>query len=220
MKTTLTGGLLVLLPLFGCIYLVVLIASAFTNFIKPILELLPQNRFINPATLDLAAIIILVLMCFLTGVIIKTTVGKKLEATMTSVLSSIPGYRILWNLARILVDEDDPRGSPVVVDMGDNKQIGFLVDHHGSDESTIFLPNPPGPLSGAVLIVKADTVKKLNVSPSEVVRVMAAFGTGTSTLLAKAAPDHDQRDTPANLAGDSSGQVHTSTEHYDRTNID
>ena len=185
LKTTLAGGLLVLFPLFGCVYLVVFIARAFTDFIKPILEWLPQNRLINPATLDVAAIIILLLMCFVTGVIIKTSVGKRLEAMMQSVLSRIPGYRILWNLARILVDEDDPRGSPVVVDMGENKQIGFLVDHNSLDELTVFLPSTPGPLSGDVLIVKANTVKKLKVPAKEVVRVMVAFGSGSSALLAK-----------------------------------
>lgn len=187
LKATLTGGLLVLFPLFGCVYLIVLIARAFTEFVRPLLEWLPQSRLINPATIDIAAIILLLLLCFLTGMIIKTPAGRKLEGMMHSGLSRIPGYRILWNLARILVDEDDPRGSPVIVEMGENQQIGFLVDQNPPDESVIFLPSTPGPLSGEVLIVKANTVRRLNVPPKEVVRVMAAFGSGTSALIAREA---------------------------------
>lgn len=185
LKATLVGGLLVLFPLFGCAYLIILIGRAFTDFVRPILEWLPQNRLINPATIDIAAIGLLLLLCLLTGLMMKTSAGQKLEALMHSVLSRFPGYRILWNLARILVDENDPRGSPVIVDMGENKQIGFLVDQKPPDESVVFLPSTPGPLSGDVLIVKAETVRKLNVPAKEVVRVMAAFGSGTTALVAK-----------------------------------
>jgi uncharacterized membrane protein len=184
LKTTVIGGLLVLFPLFGCLYLIALIAGALTSFIKPLLSFLPQNRFVGVAVADAASIVILLLLCFLTGLLVKTSIGTALWQRMSRFLNRIPVYRMFGRVGRILFDMDDTRGTPVVVRLGHTQQIGFLVEENNADELTVFFPSSPTPFSGNIMIVKADRVQKLNASAAEVARVIATFGAGTGALLA------------------------------------
>ena len=183
LKTTLTGGLLVLFPLFGCIYLILRIAGALTGFIKPLLGFMPQNRFIGVALADAASVLILLLLCFVTGVIIKTSVGRALGLQIARVFNKIPGYRMFARVAIIMFDHEDPSGSPVLVRRGQTKQIGFLMEQNNPNECTVFLPSAPSPFSGSIVIVKAERVEKLNVPAAKVARMIATFGTGTNALL-------------------------------------
>ena len=182
-KTTLVGGLLVLFPLFCCLYLGVRIAVALTNFIRPLLDFLPQNRFIGVAIADAASVLILLLVCFATGLIARTAFGSSVGLRTSEFLNRIPGYRMLDRIARIIFDHEDQRGSPVVVRNGDTKQIGFLVEENSAEEMTVFFPNAPTPFSGNIAIVRADDVERLDVPRSEVLRMIASFGAGTRELL-------------------------------------
>ncbi len=183
-KTTAIGGVLVLFPLFGCLYLVIWIGGALLDFIKPLLSFLPQRTMVGVAIVDTASVVILLLVCFLTGLLVKTSVGIVLHRAMNRILNKIPGYRMLRRIGSIVFDQESARGTPVVVDCGDSKQIGFLVEENSAHELTVFLPQAPTPFSGNILIVKANTVEKLNVSAAEVARVIATFGAGTRALLA------------------------------------
>jgi uncharacterized membrane protein len=190
LKTTLIGGLLVLFPLFGCLYLTFRIAGALTSVIKPLLNFLPQNRLVGVAVADAASVLILLILCFVIGLILKTSVGNALGVQITRLLNLIPGYRMFGRVARVLFDHEDPRGSPVLVRRGQTKQIGFMVEQNSADEMTVFFPSAPSPFSGNIVIVKADTVEKLNVPAAEVARVIATFGAGTRGLLADGERKH------------------------------
>ena len=183
-KTTLIGGLLLLFPLFAFVYVLVRIAGALTGFIKPFLSFMPENRFVGVGVADVASVLILLFLCFVTGLLVKTSVGGALSLRIANILNRIPGYRMLARVASIMFDDDDASGTPVVVKRGHTRQIGFLVEENSADELTVFFPSAPGPFSGDIVIVKADTVERLNVPAGEVARVIATFGAGTNALLA------------------------------------
>ena len=182
-KTVLIGGLLVLFPLFACLYLLARIAWALTDFIKPLVGFLPESRFIGVAIADVASILILLLLCFVAGLIVRTSAGSSLGRQLTRFFNRIPGYRMFGRIARIMFDVEDTRGTPVVVHQGNTKQIGFLMEEHSTDELTVFFPDAPNPFSGSIVIVRADAVERLEVPRSEVTQVIASFGAGTSALL-------------------------------------
>ena len=84
----------------------------------------------------------------------------------------------------MILDQEDTRGTPVIVQQGPFKQIGFLVEENGADELTVFFPSSPSPFSGNIAIVKANAVEKLDVPAADVVRVIATFGAGAGALRA------------------------------------
>lgn len=163
-KSTLLGGLLVLFPLFACIYVIVRNAEAWVEFTKPLM----------------ASVFILLVLCCLTGLVLRTSVGKALGLRVSRGFERVPGYAMFARLAQMIFDQEDQCGVPVIVQTGDSKQIGFMVEHHGPDELTVFLPSAPTPFSGNVMIVKTDKVEWLHVPAAKVARVMATFGSGCS----------------------------------------
>jgi uncharacterized membrane protein len=199
LKTTVIGGLLVLFPLYGGAYLIVFIAGALTSYIRPLLRFLPQSRFIGVAVADVASILILLLLCFLVGLLVKTSVGNALWLLISRELDRIPGYRMLGRVSRIMFDHQDPRGSPVLVQRGQSKQIGFMVEENSAEEMTVFFPSAPSPFSGNIMIVKANTVEMLNVPAADVARVIATFGAGTRALLVDQETKHKQNSLPSSI---------------------
>lgn len=183
LRSTLIGGLLVLFPLFGCVYFIVLIGRLLTSTIRPFLSFVPDNSFISLPFTDILSVLILVLFCFLIGVFVKTSPGKALTSRLSRAMDKIPLYRMLRRISEILFDQEDPRGTPVLVEVDNSKQIGFMIEQNGSDDLTVYLPSAPSPLSGSIKIVKANRVEKLNVHAGDVARVIGAFGAGTEALL-------------------------------------
>lgn len=183
LKTTLTGGLLVLFPLFGCAYLTYRIVGALTGFIKPFLSFMPQNGLIGVAIADALSVLILLALCFLAGVFVKTSLGSAMGRQLVRVLNKIPGYKLFSRVARIIFDPEHVSGSPVVVQRGQSRQVGFLIEETSPHEFTVFFPSAPSPFTGSIVIVKADKVDRLNVPAAEVARMIATFGIGTGALL-------------------------------------
>lgn len=185
LKTTIMGGLLVLFPLIACVFVILKLAGLLTSFIKPVLSFfVPQSRLMGVALADAASLLILILLCFLAGLVMKTSLGGALVPRVSKLLDKIPGYKVFVRVSRIVFDRDDASGTPVVVQRGENRQLGFMMEETGGEELTIFFPDAPGLFSGTVEIVKASMVERLNVPPGQVARVIATFGIGTRTLLA------------------------------------
>jgi uncharacterized membrane protein len=184
LKTTLVGGFLVLLPLFACGLLVIRLVETLLRFIKPLLFFLPERHLGSMLLIDLAAIVVLLLLCLLTGLILKTGGGLALGRWIESrVLTHIPGYKLFRGLTEIISGKEETSGMPVIVRRGNARQIGFLVEEHSGGESTVFFPDAPNPASGNVVIVQTKYVEKLNVSRSQIARSLAHYGLGMSALL-------------------------------------
>lgn len=184
LKTTLAGGFLVLLPLFGCAFLVVRSVEALLGGIRPLLSFLPDLRLINMALVDMAAVCVLLLMCFFIGLLVRTARGKAFGQRVESrILYRLPGYTLFQNLSNIVFGREETSGVPVVVRQGDVRRVGFLVEEHVGGESTVFYPQSPTLLTGTVVIVRTERVEKLDISKSQVARSLTNFGLGMSELL-------------------------------------
>src|SRR5215213_330635 len=167
LRTTLAGGMLVLFPVFGSAYLLVRLASVLINFIKPLLSLLPGSRYFSAAVKDATSIVILLLLCFLIGLLVKTALGNAVKRWIeTYILSRLPGFTLFNQLSHIIFDVEKTSGVPVMVDRITFKQLGFIVEENTSGELTVFIPNAPGLLSGSVITVKDEAVERLDTGAS------------------------------------------------------
>jgi uncharacterized membrane protein len=173
---TLTGGILVMLPL---VLLVVLFSKA-NNFIlkisEPIAKRLP-DIFLGFNGSKLLAIILLILICFFCGLafqskLIRKWVGKLEE----NVLCYIPGYTMMKSVIVDTIGADVENNiTSVLVKEGDGWIIGFLVDEN-DEFCTVFLPGAPKPNSGRVKIVPVSAIKKIDVSTNEVALSIKNYG--------------------------------------------
>src|ERR1700741_1798936 len=96
LKTTLLGGLIVVLPAWLAVLLVLKALGHLEIFVKPVRSHLP-HRIAHPRVI---AILLLVVLCFLVGAAIQIAIGQKAEhAAERAVLEKIPGYTTLRSLA-------------------------------------------------------------------------------------------------------------------------
>jgi uncharacterized membrane protein len=187
LKTTLAGGLLVLFPLFGSIYLLARLGSIFVSFLRPALGLFPGGPDFSLPYKNAAAIALLLLLCFLIGLAVMTHLGKTVGGWMERhLLSKIPGFVRYRALSQILLGSE-VAGAPVLVQRGAEKQFGFLIEESSSGELTIMMPIAPGLRSGTVIIIQASLVQRLDAPPSEAARVLMQCGVGASALSRLAA---------------------------------
>ena len=183
-RTTLAGGMLVLFPLVGCAYLIFRLAVKLINFISPLLSILPGFRNSDLAVREGASLVILLLLCFLIGLFVKTSAGKKVGHWLeTHLLERLPGFLLFRRIAQTLFGEEETQGTPVIVRRGPVRQIGFLIEQSDLGEATVFVPSAPGLISGGVIIVKAEDIERLNAAASVAARTVMRYGMGTNALL-------------------------------------
>jgi uncharacterized membrane protein len=61
----------------------------------------------------------------------------------------------------------------------------FVVEDHGDDRLTVYLPGSPNPASGNVQIVQRDLVRLLSVRISSITGALQQWGVGSARVLAK-----------------------------------
>ena len=95
-KTTLIGGILIILPIYVAILLLLKALSGLLAAVKPIAAGIPAAVEFK----QLLAILVLVAICFITGLIVRTGPGLRAKnAFEGAVLSKLPGYTLLRGLA-------------------------------------------------------------------------------------------------------------------------
>ena len=91
------SGLLILLPLYLAVLLLIKAASSVVKLIQPMALLMPDWV---PAELFLSLLLVL-FICFLVGVTVRTQVGKSLRNRFEkSLFERIPGYALLRSLTQ------------------------------------------------------------------------------------------------------------------------
>lgn len=106
-KTTLLGGVLVVLPAWLTVLLLVKVLMKLEVFVKPVSSHLPQQA----AHPRIIAILLLLALCFAVGAILHTAIGQQIERALEDkVLSHLPGYRTLRSVTQQMADMEDDRG--------------------------------------------------------------------------------------------------------------
>jgi len=128
LKSTLLGGLIVVLPAWLAVLLVLKALGQLQVLIKSVSSHLPHSV----AYPRVIAILVLIGLCFLVGALIQTAIGAKAEhAAERAVLEKIPGYTVLRSLASRLSGHPETASfQPVLVELEEALVPGFIVEQH------------------------------------------------------------------------------------------
>jgi uncharacterized membrane protein len=185
-KSTVVGGIFVLVPL---VLLCVVLGQAATfayHLIHPVILLLPVK---SVSTVSLAfgvAILAVVLICFLAGLLARTAVSRWFVGSLEQViLTFVPGYGLMKSMGQgwVGVSEEEPH-QPVMVRFDDSEQIGFVMDTLANGQLAVFMPDVPTPWSGTLVFVGPERVMPLPLSTKEAIECLRRLGTITSQLMA------------------------------------
>ena len=182
LKSTLLSGLIVVLPAWIAVLLVLKALAHLQIFVKPISSHLPR-------TIDhpkIIAILVLLALCFLVGVAIRTAIGARAKRLAEhAVLEKIPGYTTLRGFAAQLTDQNlSASFQPALVEIEEALVPGFIVEQHSGNRSTVFIPSVPTPMAGAVYIIDNRRVHRLDIPAVAVMQCISKWGGGSDKLVA------------------------------------
>jgi uncharacterized membrane protein len=185
LRTTITGGILFLLPVVLVVTIFIKIQQVLLKISAPLARRLPDIFFGIDGS-EILAILLLILLCFLCGLLFKTDFFKKIISTLEDkILSFLPGYSLMKSIASDSLDKGNKDGLKAVIVQDEDKwNIGFLVEE-AEGLCTVFIPEAPQSSSGEIKIVPSARVKKIDQPANKVSYSIKNFGKGAIGWLKK-----------------------------------
>jgi uncharacterized membrane protein len=188
LKTSLIGGLFILLPLVLFYLLLSELLQVVVALATPIADLFPKGTFDQIKMPVVIGIILIVAASFLFGLAVRSVslrrFGLWIERTL---LERLPLYNAVKRMGRGLLgaQEDNAFRTGVFTSPNGEKEIVYVIEDHGDGQMTILFPFAPASFAGSVKIVSADRIQILEASFGDASRVIAHWGAGARELLGK-----------------------------------
>ena len=175
------GGLLVLLPLYLAVLLLLKALQTLVAVVRPVAALLPDWL---PAQ-NLLALLLVLLICFGVGVLVRTQLGGVIRDRMQTLFSRVPGYTLFRSLTKRLAGNTDENvWTPALVEIEDALVPGFIIEEHDDGRLTVFVPSVPTPLAGAVYVLDRSRVHVVDVPFTQALQTFSQWGAGSKELVA------------------------------------
>ena len=187
--TTLLGGLVVVMPAVILTMVFLWLFNLIMDLVQPLADLVSLGTNITGILASIIAISLILSVCFLVGLFVKTRIGKFLhEFVEREVFTRIPGYRVLREIIQHFVGESDlPFSSVVLINpFGTGSWMtGFVTDNSGRDYVTVFVPTGPNPTSGNIYHVNRSEVVNVEASVEDGMQTVIGCGVGSSRFFPK-----------------------------------
>ncbi len=179
LKTTVIGGLFILLPLLLLEMMMAEIFQLLVALTEPITDLFPREWLEAIHAPVLLAVLIILLASFVLGLSARSASGQRLGRWLErNTVGRIPLYGVLKGLAARLIEIGEGSAFKPAVLLSDNgqREFAYLIEEHGDGNATIMLPWAPTPLSGSIKIVPTEHLEILDRSLGEMTRVLSRWG--------------------------------------------
>jgi uncharacterized membrane protein len=190
-KTCIVGGFFGVLPILLAVLVLIQAIDMLGAVAEPIVEMLPVEQLGGVEVASLVALFLLLLSCFLAGVLLRTRLGSWGQSVVErNVLNRLPGYSILKSVSqRVGGIEEGTVFSAALADIhGTQAWVwAFIVEEHDDGHYTLLLPNAPTPTVGTLYYISQERVRKLDVPVASVVNCIMQCGIGSKTLFAQQA---------------------------------
>jgi uncharacterized membrane protein len=184
-KTALIGGLVFLIPIFVLVFIAGKVLAIAKRVAAPMAEALPFGPLLDLVVGNLIAITLVLVVCFLAGLIAKKAFAKRIMGTLENrLLSKLPPYTLIKNISKSMMGLEEAEGlRPVLAEFDDATQIAFEVEQTEEGQVVVFIPGSPNSWSGDVFIMERSRVKTLKVPLAEAKRCVSHVGKGAGRLL-------------------------------------
>jgi len=184
-RTTIVGGLVFLVPVVVLVLVVGEALSVLLLLAEPVASLFRVDSIGGIALANLIAAVILVLVCFIAGLVARTARARKLTAgAETAVLQKIPGYTFLKGLTSTMSPHENADLKTALVSFGSFERVGLEVERLSDGRVVVYLPSSPNAWSGLVKIVSSDQVTPVDLPMMSAMEHAERLGRGTGDMLA------------------------------------
>ena len=184
-KTTLIGGLLVILPIYVSFILLAKTLGGILALLSPVTAAIPAGVQFR----QVIAILIVLTLCLLAGLVVRTRPGlRAMNALERGVFERVPGYSLVRGLAaRVTGDEHGARFRPALVEIEEALSPAFIIEELDDGRYTVLVPSVPTPAAGSLFILPRERVHPVDVPFTQAIKVISKWGEGAG-ILARGVP--------------------------------
>ena len=188
LKTSLLGGVVVILPVAILVSVSVWIFDLITSWIQPITRLVIKDTQTNEFIAESFVIILILAACFFVGVLVRTRLGSFFYRLLeTRILRLAPGYSMIKETVLQLFGshKDSPFSSVALAQIFSNTTLVtcFITDKHEDGSFTVFVPTGPNPTSGLIYHLEGKYVHPVDIPVQDAMRTIISCGAGSEKLL-------------------------------------
>jgi uncharacterized membrane protein len=185
LKTTLLGGLFILLPLMLLWLGLKEIGGLLEATATPIADMLPGKYFEDLVAPAVVAVVLIIGASFVLGLAARSSllssIGRSIENT---ILNKIPMYKMLKVISSSLIDSDAGDVKPALVQDGSGGgEPCYVIEKHKDGRATVLLPWSPASFAGSIKVVQQSDLEFLDCSLDEFSRSLSQIGVGVEECL-------------------------------------
>lgn len=163
------------------VLLIIFLSKAYAILAKlsePLSKRLPE-RVLSFNGSILLTIALLIILCFLSGLVFRSVWVKKWVSKLeNTLLINIPGYSMIKSItADTIGTKSEEQLEPITIRDGDTWNIGFLVEE-GEKLCMVFIPDAPRYDAGEMRVVDSNNVQKLDITTKNFIKAIKSFGKG------------------------------------------
>jgi uncharacterized membrane protein len=195
LKTTLLGGLFVLLPLMLLWIAIKEIGAALVALATPIADLFPPGVFDHLTAPGVVALVLITATSFVLGLAARfswlSLAGRQFE---NAVLNKVPMYRMLKIISSALIDSNSKGVVPALVtDASGGGDPCYVIERHRDGRATVLLPWSPASFAGSIKVVQQDNLEILACSLDDFSRSISQIGVGVEDCMTQNAVSQGKR---------------------------
>jgi uncharacterized membrane protein len=187
LKTTMLGGVLVVLPLVILILVFKSLYEFIADKLKPITYILLETAKLQEFVASMLAIILILLFFFVVGLLVKTRLGRfSIEKLEIKIFTKLPLYKFIKETILQLVGNEKNvfKNVALVKLFGNETRVtAFITDEHDDGSFTVFVPSGPAPTAGFIYHLTRNNVQIVNYPIDKAMRTIFSVGAGSNELL-------------------------------------
>jgi uncharacterized membrane protein len=196
---TFLSGLFAILPLVITVAIISWVAEKVYGLIEPGTKIGDGLRSVgmwfqfvtNETAATVVGCLFVVIGIWAFGLLVKTKAKATFENVMNAIVNRIPFVKGVYGTAQQVIgmldksDEDEFSSmSAVFCDFGENQGAGFLAllasnqmfRFNGRNYRVVYIPTSPLPMSGGIIFVPVESVKRVEMSPDQLMQIYLSLG--------------------------------------------
>jgi uncharacterized membrane protein len=190
LKTSLLGGVVVILPIAILVSVTLWLFNLISGLIEPLTRFLIKDSQLNEYAAEFIVIVLILTTCFFVGVLVRTRLGGFLYRVIESrILKLAPGYSMVKEtVTQVFGSKSESPFSSVALAQifcNDTQVTCFITDRHENGMYTLFVPTGPNPTSGLIYHLDEKYVHPVDIPVQDAMRSIISCGAGTAKLLSE-----------------------------------
>ena len=200
-KTTALGGLVVIVPLAILLFAAAQVLYVAIDIVRQVAALLPFRFLENPVVVGLLAVTVIIAVCFLTGLAVRTATGADLQQRFDRFLErKVPLYGVVRSITQRFAGIEDEQLTPAEIDLygSGSGLLGFIMERLPDGRYCVFVPDVPLLTVGRMVVVNDSQIRRLPGSMNTAAEAVTQWGVGlTAVYTGKEQPATGQEQNPA-----------------------